>query len=218
MIISADRSVPTAREVDLSMFGIDPWWLVIVKAVLIFAFLVLTTLVLILAERKVMAWMQMRVGPNRVGPKGLLQTVADGIKLGLKEGIIPSGVDKPLYLLAPVLATAPASWPSRSFRSVPWCPCSETHAAAVDRPARRRALHPRRHLDRCVRDRARRVGVGIDISATGRIALDGAGHFVRDRDGTVFRRRLPLAGTMSTSGIVAEQTGIWYVFSFCRHS
>ena len=50
----------------------------------------------------------MRFGPNRVGPKGLLQSLVDGIKLGLKEGSVPTGVDKPIYLLAPVISTVPA--------------------------------------------------------------------------------------------------------------
>jgi NADH-quinone oxidoreductase subunit H len=59
---------------------------------------------LVLAERKVSAWMQDRVGPNRVGPYGLLQPLADGIKFLLKEGIIPSHVDKGLFLLAPAIS------------------------------------------------------------------------------------------------------------------
>ncbi len=50
----------------------------------------------------------MRFGPNRVGPHGLLQSLADGIKLALKEGLIPAGVDKPIYLLAPVISVIPA--------------------------------------------------------------------------------------------------------------
>ncbi|CAN5400720.1 NADH-quinone oxidoreductase subunit NuoH [soil metagenome] len=93
---------------DLTAFGQDPLWLVFVKAVGVFAFLVLTVLVAIVAERKVLARMQMRVGPNRVGPGGLLQSLADGVKLALKEGIVPAGVDKPIYLLAPVIAVVPA--------------------------------------------------------------------------------------------------------------
>jgi len=59
---------------------------------------------LVLAERKVSAWMQDRIGPNRVGPYGLLQPVADGLKILLKEGIIPSHVDKGLFLLAPAIS------------------------------------------------------------------------------------------------------------------
>ncbi|WP_207552498.1 complex I subunit 1/NuoH family protein, partial [Mycobacteroides abscessus] len=49
-----------------------------------------------------------RIGPNRVGPFGLLQSLADGVKLALKEGLTPAGVDKPIYLLAPIISVVPA--------------------------------------------------------------------------------------------------------------
>jgi NADH-quinone oxidoreductase subunit H len=101
--------VPQAANYpDLTSFGHDPWWLTIAKAVGIFVFLLLTVLVAILVERKVLGRMQMRYGPNRVGPFGLLQSLADGIKLALKEGLIPAGVDKPIYLMAPIIAVIPA--------------------------------------------------------------------------------------------------------------
>ncbi len=98
----------TTIHPDPTVFGIDPWWLILVKAVALFAFLLLTVLVAILAERKLLGRMQMRVGPNRVGPFGLLQSLADGIKLALKEGLVPAGVDKPIYLLAPVISVVTA--------------------------------------------------------------------------------------------------------------
>lgn len=93
---------------DLSMFGTDPWWLVLIKAVFCFAFLMITVLFSIVWERKVVAWMQLRIGPNRHGPWGLLQSLADGIKLMLKEDVIVKKADKVVYVLAPIIAAIPA--------------------------------------------------------------------------------------------------------------
>ena len=61
-------------------------------------------LVLVLMERKVSAWIQIRLGPNRVGPKGMLQSLADTVKLLVKEAVTPDGADKMLFNLAPVIA------------------------------------------------------------------------------------------------------------------
>nr|WP_246004127.1 NADH-quinone oxidoreductase subunit NuoH [Nocardioides marmoriginsengisoli] len=99
-------SLDTAK--GLSDFGKDPVWLVIVKAVLIFLILVLLTLFNIWWERRVVARMQHRIGPNVNGPFGLLQSLADGVKLALKEDLIPKAADKVVFLLAPVLAVIPA--------------------------------------------------------------------------------------------------------------
>ena len=96
----------TAR--GLSAFGHDAVWLVILKAVLIFVVLVLLTLFNIWWERRVVARMQHRIGPNVHGPFGLLQSLADGVKLALKEDIIPKAADKLVYLIAPVLVVIPA--------------------------------------------------------------------------------------------------------------
>jgi NADH-quinone oxidoreductase subunit H len=93
---------------DLTAFGKDPWWVVIIKAVLIFLVLVLLTLFNIWWERRVVARMQHRIGPNVHGPFGLLQSLADGVKLALKEDIIPKAADKVVYLLAPVIIVIPA--------------------------------------------------------------------------------------------------------------
>src|SRR4051794_8147719 len=98
----------TSGGADLSIFGHDPWWLIIIKTVVIFVFLMLTTIMMIWAERRIIGRMQQRPGPNRVGPFGMGQGLADGVKLMLKEDLIPAIVDKPLYILAPLVATIPA--------------------------------------------------------------------------------------------------------------
>jgi NADH-quinone oxidoreductase subunit H len=77
---------------------------------------------LVLAERKVSAWMQDRIGPNRVGPFGLLQPLADAFKIVLKEGVVPSHVDKGLFVLAPAISVFTALL---AFAVVPFGPVGE---------------------------------------------------------------------------------------------
>jgi NADH-quinone oxidoreductase subunit H len=91
-----------------SDFGQDPWWVILIKVVLLFLVLVLLTLFNIWWERRVVARMQHRIGPNVHGPFGLLQSLADGVKLALKEDITPKAADKVVFILAPVIATVPA--------------------------------------------------------------------------------------------------------------
>ena len=86
--------------------GLAVWTLL--KIVAIVAPLMIGVAYLTLAERKVIGYMQIRIGPNRVGPKGLLQPLADGVKLLMKEIILPTQSSKGLFLVAPVLAIMPA--------------------------------------------------------------------------------------------------------------
>jgi NADH-quinone oxidoreductase subunit H len=93
---------------DLSEFGLDPWWLIVIKVVLAFAIMLVFTLFNIWFERRVVARMQHRLGPNVHGPFGLLQSLADGVKLMLKEDLIPKAVDKAVYIVAPLISSIPA--------------------------------------------------------------------------------------------------------------
>lgn len=78
------------------------------KILLIVALLLLAVAYLTLAERKIIGYIQMRIGPNRVGPRGLFQPIADGLKLLMKEVIVPTRSNLYLFVLAPVLAIGPA--------------------------------------------------------------------------------------------------------------
>ncbi|HEX8079441.1 MAG TPA: NADH-quinone oxidoreductase subunit NuoH [Jatrophihabitans sp.] len=98
----------TDPNATLAGFGHDPFWLILIKVFAVFAFLVAMTLFAIVFERKVVGRMQNRIGPNRTGPWGILQSLADGVKLAFKEEIIPTLADKPVYWIAPVVSTVPA--------------------------------------------------------------------------------------------------------------
>jgi NADH-quinone oxidoreductase subunit H len=102
------RLAAASPPVTLASFYGQPWWMILLKVVVLFLFLILTTMFMIWAERRVIGRMQQRPGPNRAGPFGLLQSIVDAVKLPLKEDIVPRGVDKILFSLAPALAVIPA--------------------------------------------------------------------------------------------------------------
>ena len=80
-----------------------PFWVPLFQAVVVFVYFLLFTALLIWAERRVVARMQSRLGPNRVGPFGILQTLVDGVKMFFKEDITPGMVNNPIYTLAPLI-------------------------------------------------------------------------------------------------------------------
>ncbi|MBF0469977.1 MAG: NADH-quinone oxidoreductase subunit NuoH [Gammaproteobacteria bacterium] len=96
----------------LTFIGFPLWMqsviIILLKIVVILLPLLGVVAYFTLLERKVIAYMHVRIGPNRVGPRGLLQPIADAAKLMFKEIVIPSGADKPLFLIAPIISMAPA--------------------------------------------------------------------------------------------------------------
>jgi NADH-quinone oxidoreductase subunit H len=91
----------------------------ILRVAIVLGFILAIVPGIIYWERKLLAWFQDRVGPNRVGPFGLLQTIADGIKLFLKEDVNPDKVDKFIYVIAPAIALLPAF---AIWGTIPWGP------------------------------------------------------------------------------------------------
>ncbi|MGE2721020.1 NADH-quinone oxidoreductase subunit NuoH [Mycolicibacterium celeriflavum] len=198
---------------DPTLFGHDPWWLILAKALAIFAFLMLSVLTAILIERKLLGRMQMRFGPNRVGPKGLLQSLVDGVKLALKEGLVPSGVDKFVYLAAPVIAAVPA------FIAFAVIPLGGEVSIFGHRTALQLTDMPVAVLYILA---ATSIGVygivlagwasGSTYPLLGGIRSSAQVISYEIAMALSFVAVFIYAGTMSTSGIVAAQDGTWFIF------
>ncbi len=86
------------------LIGADSGGIIAIKALLVFIFCVLLTLMSVWGERRLVGRMQERPGPNRVGPFGLIQALADGVKLALKEDLIPAAADKVVFVIAPIIS------------------------------------------------------------------------------------------------------------------
>jgi NADH-quinone oxidoreductase subunit H len=198
---------------SLTDFGHDPWWLVVGKSLAIFVFLMLTVLVAILAERKLLGRMQLRPGPNRAGPKGSLQSLADGIKLALKESITPGGTDKFVYFAAPVISVIPAF---TAFAFIPFGP--EVSVFGHRTPLQLTDL-PVAVLFILGLSAIGVYGIVLGGWASGSTypLLGGVRSTAQVISyevamGLSFAAVFLYAGSMSTSEIVAAQDRVWYVF------
>ena len=113
-----------------------PLLIIIGKILLVAVPLLICVAMLTLMERKVSAWMQDRLGPNRVGPYGLLQVLADGLKFVLKEEFVPKNADKVLFILAPCISLITAML---AFAVVPF---GATEPAPMPPPTLTASVHP----------------------------------------------------------------------------
>jgi NADH-quinone oxidoreductase subunit H len=182
-------AAPGVSAVDptLADFNQLIWWLVLLKVGIVFLFLLLTTMFMIWLERRVIGRMQNRPGPNRAGPFGLLQPIADALKLPLKEDIIPLGADKLVFLIAPVISAATAFV---SFAVIPWGP-----EVSI--------FHHRTPLQ--LTDLPVAVLLGALRSAAQVISYEIA-------MGLAFVAVFLYAGSLSTTAIVNAQQHGWYVW------
>ena len=188
-----------------------PWWLSLLKALFIFVFLVVSTLIMIWGERRVVARMQQRVGPNRVGPFGILQGLADGVKLALKEDLIPTAADRAVFIIAPLIA---ATTCFLAYAVIPLGPVVSIFG---------------HHTPLQLSDFPMSVLYVLAITSIGVYGLVLAGWSsgstypllggLRSTAqvisyeiamGLSFVAIFLFAGTMSTAGIVAEQNSVWY--------
>lgn len=106
--ISAHLLPSAPADSQMADFSNEPWWVSIIKAVLIVVWLILSVIMVLWVERRGLGRVQTRPGPNWHGPLGLLQAIADSVKLLTKEDIWKSGADKLLYLAGPMIAAAAA--------------------------------------------------------------------------------------------------------------
>jgi NADH-quinone oxidoreductase subunit H len=199
--------------VELNAFGVDPWWVTLIKVVTIFVTLVVLTLLAIWGERKIVARMQMRVGPNRVGPGGVLIGLMDGVKLALKEDVIPFTVDRVVYILAPVISVTTAFM---TFAVIPFGP--EVSFFGVITPLQLTDFPVSVLYVLAIAS----VGIygivlagwssGSTYSLLGGLRSSAQMVSYEIAMGLSFVAVFLYAGSMSTSQIVAAQERTWYIF------
>jgi NADH-quinone oxidoreductase subunit H len=197
---------------DLGIFGKDPIGIVIVKVVAILVLLLTFTLFNIWFERRIVSFMQMRIGPNRVGPQGLLQSLMDALKLLFKEEIIPKAADRPVYILAPIVSAFTAIF---ALAVIPMGPVVsmfgvETPLQVVDFPSSVLFVMA-----------IASVGIygivlagwssGSTYALLGGIRSSAQMISYEIPMGLSFVAVFLYAGTASTSQIIASQERIWYV-------
>ncbi|WP_445258540.1 NADH-quinone oxidoreductase subunit NuoH [Nocardioides aurantiacus] len=207
--------VPLA-DAGLEAFGKDPIWLVLLKAVLIFVVLVLLTLFNIWWERRVVARMQHRIGPNRHGPFGLLQSLADGVKLALKEDIIPKAADKLVFVIAPVIAVIPAFV---TFSVIPFGPEVKVPFTDITTPLQLTDMPVAVIFVMAIAS----IGIygivlggwssGSTYSLLGGLRSSAQMISYEVAMGLALVAVFLHAGSMSTSQIVAAQSDVWFVFT-----
>jgi NADH-quinone oxidoreductase subunit H len=200
-------------NVELSAFGVDPWWITLIKVLTIFVTLVVLTLLAIWGERKIVARMQMRVGPNRVGPGGVLIGLMDGVKLALKEDVIPFTVDRIVYILAPVISVTTAFM---TFAVIPFGP--EVSFFGVITPLQLTDFPVSVLYVLAIAS----VGIygivlagwssGSTYSLLGGLRSSAQMVSYEIAMGLSFVAVFLYAGSMSTSQIVAAQERTWYIF------
>jgi NADH-quinone oxidoreductase subunit H len=204
--------VVLAQE-SLEAFGNDPVWLWLLKALLIFVVLVLITLLTIWGERRVVARMQHRVGPNVHGPFGLLQSLADGVKLALKEDMIPTAADKAVYILAPIVSCIPAFM---AFAVIPFGPVVTVPFTDIQTPLQLTDMPVAVLYVLAVAS----VGIygivlagwssGSTFALLGGLRSSAQMISYEVAMGLAFVAVFLYAGSMSTSEIVAEQERLWF--------
>ncbi len=197
-------------------FGDTPVWLSLVKALILFVYLLLSVLLMIWFERRMIGRMQQRPGPNRVGPFGLLQSLADGMKSMLKEDVRPKAADALIFTLAPVVFASAAFI---SFAIVPFG--GEVEMFGHTTPLQLTDLPVAALLVLAV---AGVAAYGIVLggwSAGSTYPLLGGLRATAQIISYEIAMGLALvavfmyAGSMSTSEIVAAQGDLWYIIPAC---
>ena len=153
-----------------ALAAIPDWVVILVKSAILLLVVVTTFAYAMLAERKVLGWMQLRPGPNRVGPWGLMQPAADAAKLIFKEDLTPKTADPLIYRLAPFISLLTAF---SVYAIIPFG-ASGAGTWAVGNVNAGILFSDGDHVDRRLRHLARRLGLGFEVSAARQRAFDGA--------------------------------------------